>query len=45
MVSIYSHRVISDIFNLEHVVQQVGMVATKNTLIDTLRDIFRQERE
>jgi hypothetical protein len=45
MVSMYSHRVISDIFNLEHVVQQVGMVATKNILIDTLRDIFRQDRE
>jgi len=40
-----SHRVISDIFNLEYVVQQTGMVHGKNLLIDTLRDIFAQDRE
>lgn len=45
MVSIYSHRVVSDIFNLESVVQQMGMVATKNVLIDMLRDVFRKDRE
>jgi len=40
-----SHHVISDIFNLEYIVQQDGMVYTKNVLIDTLRDIFFQDRQ
>lgn len=40
-----SHRVITDIFNLEYVVQQTGMVHGKNLLIDTLRDIFARDRE
>lgn len=40
-----SHRVVSDIFNLEFVVQQSGIVYGKNVLIDTLRDIFRADRE
>jgi len=40
-----SHRVLTDIFNLENVVQQVGIVSGKNILIDTLRDIFSQDRE
>lgn len=40
-----SHRVITDIFNLENVVQQSGMVLGKNILIDTLRDIFVRDRE
>jgi hypothetical protein len=40
-----SHRVVTDIFNLENVVQQTGMVHGKNILIDTLRDIFSQDRE
>lgn len=40
-----SHRVISDIFNLENVVQQTGMLQTKNILIDILRDIFSQDRQ
>jgi len=40
-----SHRVISDVFNLENVVQQTCMVQGKNILIDTLRDIFRRDRE
>ena len=34
---------ISDIYNLEHVVQQSGMVYTKSVIIDTLRDIFSQD--
>lgn len=42
---IVSHRVITDIFNLENVVQQTGIVHGKNILIDTLRDIFAQCRE
>jgi len=44
-ISPYSHRVISDIFHLENIVQQSGMVHCKNILLDTLRDIFRQDRE
>lgn len=34
---------ISDIYNLENVVQQAGIVYSKNVLIDTLRDIFSQD--
>jgi len=40
-----SHRVVSDIFNLENVVQQTGIMHAKNILIDTLREIFRSDRE
>ena len=40
-----SHRVVSDIFNLEYVVQMTGMLQTKNVLIDMLREIFRQDRQ
>lgn len=44
-MALTSHRVVSDIFNLENVVQQTGIVHAKNILIDTLREIFRQDRE
>jgi hypothetical protein len=40
-----SHRVVSDIFELENIVQQTGMLHGKNLLIDVLRDVFRQDRE
>lgn len=40
-----SHRVVSDVFGLENVVQQTGIVHAKNILIDTLREIFREDRE
>lgn len=40
-----SHRVVSDIFGLEKVVQQTGMVHSKNILIDLLRNIFAQDRQ
>jgi len=40
-----SHRVITDIFNLEYVVQNTSIVHGKNILIDTLRNIFSQDRE
>ena len=40
-----SHRVLTDIFDLENVVQQTCMMASKNILIDLLRDIFRNDRE
>ena len=44
-MAIVSHRVVSDVFNLENVVQQTGIVQSKNLLIDTLRDVFRDDRE
>lgn len=44
-MTLLSHRVISDVFGLENVVQQTCMVQSKNILIDTLRDIFRRDRE
>jgi len=44
-MALTSHRVVSDIFNLENVVQQTGIVHAKNILIDTLREIFRYDRE
>lgn len=44
-MSINSHLVVSDIFNLEYVVQQTGIVHGKNILIDTLRNIFAQDRQ
>lgn len=44
-MALTSHRVVSDIFNLEHVVQQTGIVHAKNILIDTLREVFKQDRE
>lgn len=40
-----SHRVVSDIFGLENVAQMTGIVHSKNIVIDTLREIFRQDRE
>jgi hypothetical protein len=39
------HRVNSDVFSLENIVQTVGIQAGKNILIDTLRDVFRDDRE
>lgn len=39
------HRVNSDIFNNEHIIQTIGVVAGKNILIDTLREVFRNDRE
>lgn len=44
-MTLVSHRAITDIFNLENVVQQTGVVHGKNILIDTLRDIFSRDRE
>lgn len=41
----FSHRVYSDLFDVEYIVQQTGIMHTKNILIDTLRDIFRQDRQ
>jgi len=41
----YPHRVTTDIFNINNIVQTVGVVAGKNILIDTLRDVFREDRE
>jgi hypothetical protein len=43
-MALRSHYAISDIFNLENIVQQTGVVHGKNLLIDMLRDIFRQDR-
>jgi len=40
-----SYNAVSDVFNLEHVVQQSGIVYTKNLLIDTLRDLFSNDRQ
>lgn len=40
----FSHRVFSDVFNLENIVQQTGVVHSKNILIDMLRNIFSQDR-
>ena len=40
-----NHLVLSDIYNLENVVLQTGMLHSKNLLIDMLRDIFRQDRQ
>lgn len=44
-MTLVGHRAVSDIFNLENVVQQTGVVQSKNLLIDTLRDVFRRDRE
>lgn len=44
-MAIVSHRVISDIFHLENIVQQTGVVMGKNLLIDQLRNVFAQDRE
>lgn len=44
-MALVSHRAITDIFNLEYIVSDVGMVAGKNILIDVLRNIFAQDRE
>lgn len=40
-----SHRVISDIFNLENVAQMTGMMHAKSLIIDQLRDVFAQDRQ
>lgn len=40
-----SHRAISDIFDLENIVQQTGIVHGKNILVDTLRDVFSRDRQ
>jgi hypothetical protein len=45
MANFTSHRVYSDIFGLEYVVQHTAIKQTKNILIDTLREVFRQDRE
>lgn len=39
------YHVLSDIFNLECIVEQAGMVYTKNIVIDVLRDVFSQDRQ
>jgi hypothetical protein len=39
------HRVNSDIWSNEHIIQSVGVVASKNILVDLLRDVFRNDRE
>lgn len=44
-MTLVSHRAITDIFNLEYVVQQTGVVHGKNILVDFLRDIFSRDRE
>lgn len=38
-----SHRVFSDIFDLDHFVRQVAVSQGKNLLIDTLRESFRRD--
>lgn len=43
--NIVSHRVHSDLFTLENIVQQTGCMHGKNLLIDELRSIFSQDRE
>lgn len=44
-MALISHKVLSDIFGLESIVQTTGMMHGKNILIDCLRDIFRRDRE
>lgn len=39
-----SHRVYSDIFGLENVVQHTCVTQTKSILIDLLREVFRRDR-
>jgi hypothetical protein len=38
-------RVNTDLFDVNNIVQTVGVVAGKSLLIDTLRDVFREDRE
>ena len=38
------YKVLSDIFDIEKVVQQTGIMHAKNILIDTLRNVFSQDR-
>jgi len=40
-----SHRVVSNLFNVENIIQQTGITHAKSILIDTLREIFRADRE
>jgi len=40
-----SYNAISDIFHLENIVEQAGMVYTKNLIIDTLREVFSADRQ
>jgi len=44
-MTFYGHRVSSDIFGLENVVKQTGMLHSKNLIIDMLREIFAQDRQ
>lgn len=43
-MTLTSHLVSTDIFDLENVVQQTGITHGKNILIDTLRDVFSRDR-
>lgn len=38
------YRVISDVFQLENIVANCGIVAGKNLIVDTLRKVFRRDR-
>lgn len=40
-----SHSVVSDVFNLESIVQQIGVAQSKTLVIDCLREVFRRDRE
>lgn len=44
-MALVSHNVYSDVFGLENVVQQTGVVHCKNILIDTLREVFSRDRQ
>ena len=44
-MALISHKVLSDIFGLESIVQTTGIMHSKNILIDCLRNIFRRDRE
>lgn len=44
-MTLTTHRVVSDIFGLENVIVQTGMLHGKNVLIDMLRNIFAQDRQ
>jgi hypothetical protein len=39
------HRVNTDLFSANNIVQTVGVVAGKSLLVDTLRDVFREDSE
>ena len=44
-MSLRSHYAVSDIFNLENIVQQIGVVQGKNLLIDMLRELFKEKSD